>query len=453
MGMQHVMVVDPSGHLAKRVEQAMNGGRVQVAALGSAQPAFTELDEREVDALVIDQVDGGTAFTEVCRRAHEKQPDLPIIIVTDGKDADAAMAAVRASAYDVVARPHDVEALGSAIRRALRHSALSRELKRLRKQSAHADGVARLLGDSPAMREVKSLVARVAHSDVSVMITGESGTGKELVARALHDLSERRGSFVPINCAAVPEQLLESELFGHVRGAFTDAKSAHPGLFLEADGGTLFLDEIGELPNEMQPKLLRAIEERKVRPVGGTSEREFDARVVAATNRDIDSDVAEGRFRDDLFYRLNVVRIDVPPLRNRGNDVLRLAQHFLERAAESSGKKVNGMLSEVAEKLAAYPFPGNVRELQNAIERAVALARYDRLTVDDLPPRVREHTPTRLVLSGDDHDDLPTLEEVERRYIQRVLEATDGNKTRAAKILGCDRRTLYRKLKRLGIVT
>jgi two-component system response regulator HydG len=281
-----------------------------------------------------------------------------------------------------------------------------------------------------------------------VLITGESGTGKELIARAIHERSQRRGPFVAINCAAMPEQLLESELFGHVRGAFTDAKTSRAGLFVEADGGTLLLDEIGEMPLTMQTKLLRALEERRVRPVGGTREVPFDARLVAATNKDLEGEVAEGRFREDLFYRINVVRIEAPPLRARGNDILLLAQVFLQRASERSGKAVTGMVKDAAEKLVTYPFPGNVRELVNAMERAVALARYDQLTVDDLPQRIREHTRAAPFVTTDDPDELLTMSELENRYIQRVLEATGGNKTRAAKILGFDRRTLYRKLER-----
>ena len=246
----------------------------------------------------------------------------------------------------------------------------------------------------------------------------------------------------------LPEALLESELFGHAKGAFTDAKANKRGLFVEASGGTLFLDEIGEMPLGMQAKLLRALEERSVRPVGGTAEVPFDARLVTATNRDLESLVESGRFREDLYYRINVVHVEVPSLRARGSDVLVIAQHFVSRHAEQMGKKVSGFSSAVAERLLSYSWPGNVRELQNCIERAIALARFEELTVEDLPPKVRDYKPSFVVVAAEDPTDLVTMEEVERRYIQRVMEAVGQNKTQAAKVLGFDRTTLYRKLER-----
>jgi two-component system response regulator HydG len=256
---------------------------------------------------------------------------------------------------------------------------------------------------------------------------------------------------VAINCAAMPESLLESELFGHTRGAFTDARQARPGLFVKATNGTLFLDEIGEMPMGMQAKLLRALQERTVRPVGGDAEIPFDARLVAATNRDLETEVDEKRFREDLFYRINVVRINVPPLRQRGSDVLVLAQHFIERYAAAGRSRVVGMSSGAADKLLSYPWPGNVRELQNCIERAVALARYDQIGVDDLPEKIRDFKSSRVIVETEDPSELLPMDEVERRYILRVLEAVGGNKTMAAQVLGFDRRTLYRKLERCGV--
>jgi DNA-binding NtrC family response regulator len=239
---------------------------------------------------------------------------------------------------------------------------------------------------------------------------------------------------------------LESELFGHVRGAFTDAKVPKKGLFVEASGGTLFLDEVGEMPLAMQPKLLRALETRTVRPVGGTTEIPFDVNLVTATNRDLETAVAEARFRQDLFYRINVVHLELPPLRARGNDILVLAQHFLERFAARSGKKIIGLSSAVAKKLLAYPWPGNVRELQNCMERAVALARFEEIRVEDLSDRIADHKAANVLVVGDDPSELVSLEVVERRYILRVLEAAGGNKSIAAQILGLDRKTLYRRL-------
>jgi two-component system response regulator HydG len=282
-----------------------------------------------------------------------------------------------------------------------------------------------------------------------VLIHGETGTGKELVARAVHSSSPRsEGPFVALNCAAVPPSLLESELFGHARGAFTDAKNARQGLFVEASSGTLFLDEIGEMPLEMQAKLLRALQEHTVRPVGANTEVPFDARIVAATHRDLEAAVREGHFRQDLFYRINVVRIDVPPLRDRGSDVLGLASFFLEKASTRGGKPKLELSPQVAERLLSYDWPGNVRELENCIERAVALARFDHLTVEDLPEKIRAYRADRFVMSAHDVDEIISLEELERRYITRVIKVLGGNKARAAQLLGLDRRTLYRKLEK-----
>jgi two-component system response regulator HydG len=285
-----------------------------------------------------------------------------------------------------------------------------------------------------------------------VVICGETGTGKELVARRIHATSHRNaGPFVSINCAAVPQALLESELFGHVKGAFTDARTPRNGLFVEANRGTLFLDEIAEMPVEMQTKLLRALQERTVRPVGSDDEIPFDARILAATNRDLDEEVFEKRFREDLFYRINVVRIDLPPLRHRG-DVLELAQHLLVQHAKRSGRPILGISVQAAERLVAYRWPGNVRELQNCIERAVAFARFDEIAVDDLPETVRRFQKEGpLAWEAGDTDQLICLEELERRYVERALSLLGGNKSRVAEILGIDRRTLYRRLDRWSV--
>jgi two-component system response regulator HydG len=286
---------------------------------------------------------------------------------------------------------------------------------------------------------------------VSVVITGESGTGKELVARALHDLSGRsRGPFVAINCAAMPPALLESELFGHMRGAFTDAVACKRGLLVEANRGTILLDEIGDMPGEMQVKLLRALQERRVRPIGGQREVAFDARIIAATNRDLAKDVESGRFREDLYYRINVVEIPVPALRDRGHDVLLLAQWFLDRTAERTGRPVRGISSAAAQRLLAYSWPGNVRELENCIESAATLARFQELTPGDLPEKVRGYEPA----NGAEEQvpvALVTVDELEKQHLLRVLRAVKGNKMRASRILGFDRRTLYRKLERYGL--
>jgi two-component system response regulator HydG len=302
------------------------------------------------------------------------------------------------------------------------------------------------------MRSVYDLIGRVADSETTVLVTGEGGTGKELVAHALHALGHRRDRpFIAINCAAMPEGVLESELFGRTNGAAADATNDRPGLFSRAEGGTLFLDEIGDLPLTLQPKLLGVLQERIVRPVGGRSGVPIDVRVIAATNRDLESAIEDGRFREDLYYRINVVHINLPPLRSRAGDVLPLAQHFLRQFASRAVKNILGFSPAAAEKLVAYAWPGNVRELQNCIERSVALARYDQIGVDDLPEKVRSYRSSHVIVAGDDPSELVRMEELERRYIVRVMEAVGGNKTAAARILGLDRKRLYRMLDRLGI--
>jgi len=303
------------------------------------------------------------------------------------------------------------------------------------------------------MKKLYELLERVAESEASVLVTGESGTGKEMVAQVLHRRGRRRnGPFVAVNCAAMPETLLESELFGHAKGAFTDARNSRTGLFVQASGGTLFLDEIGDLPLGLQPKLLRALQERVVRPVGGDSEVPFDVRLVAATNHDLETAVEEGRFREDLYFRINVIPVEVPPLRMRGTDVLLLAQRFAEEFAVQAGKQVIGLSSAAAKKLLAYTWPGNVRELRNGIERAVALTRFEQITVEDLPEKVRDYQGSHILVAADDPSELVPLEQVERGYILRVLDAVGGNKTLAARVLGLDRKTLYRKLERYSSI-
>jgi two-component system, NtrC family, response regulator AtoC len=308
-----------------------------------------------------------------------------------------------------------------------------------------------ILGTSPPMRRVFEMIDRVAATDAPVLISGKSGTGKELVARALHRRGRRSaGPFVAVNCAAIPENLLESELFGHVKGAFTDARAPRRGLVLKANGGTLFLDEIADLPLGMQSKLLRVLQEKAVRPVGGDEEEPYDARLLTATNGDLQSQVEEHRFREDLFYRIHVIQIDVPPLAARGNDILLLAQHFVTRAADQLRRPVGGLSDAAAEKLLAYGWPGNVRELENCIERAVAMARTEELTVDDLPESVRNYVTANLSIPGVEPAELLSMEEVERRHILRVLAAVGGSKAAAAAALGLHPSTLYRKLDHYG---
>jgi two-component system response regulator HydG len=377
---------------------------------------------------------------------------VPVVVITAFGRMETAIGALRAGAYDFIPKPFALDHLVMTLDRAIQHRRLREEVVRLRRAAAASEQFRELLGDSPPMREVRALIDRIRDSDAPVLVTGASGTGKELVARALHERGPRReGPFVAVNCAAVPEALLESELFGHVKGAFTDARSARAGLFVQASGGTLFLDEIAEMPLGLQPKLLRALQERRVRPLGGDTEVAFDARLVVATNRDLETEVSEKRFREDLFYRINVIHLAMPPLRVRGADILVLAQHFLRSSANAAGRDLRGISKAAAERLLAYPWPGNVRELQNCMERAITLAQYTDIAVEDLPEKVRAYRSTQLVPDVDEPEQLLTMDEVEKRYIARVLEVVSGNKSLAAKVLGFDRATLYRKLERYGM--
>src|SRR5262249_37184888 len=323
---------------------------------------------------------------------------------------------------------------------------LRKEIARLRREVARPYGLENIVGKSTAMQEIFGLVTRLASSTASVLVTGESGTGKELIARAIHYNSPRaKKPFVAVNVAAIPETLIESELFGYKRGAFTDARSDHAGLFVEADGGTIFLDEIGELSPPLQAKLLRGLQERGLRPLGATRSEKVDGGVVAATNRELEERMRSGQFREDLYYRLNVIHIAIPPLRARPEDIVPLAEHFLlaaRRRSSSGSAKTIGPAA--AKALLAYPWPGNVRELENVVERAVALCDGEVIGIDDLPAQVKERRSTDMLAAALARG--LTLAELEREYIERVLATEGGNKTRAAARLGLDRKTLYRKL-------
>jgi two-component system response regulator HydG len=442
-----VLLVDDDAELCEVVRAVLFARGFEVVCQGSGSDAMVSLIERDFDATITDlQMQGmdGIAF---CRNATERRPDMPVIVLTGFGSMDAAVSAMRAGAYDFVSKPVQMDDLVFRVNRAVQHKRLNEELTRLRSEIREIDGSDDLLGSSAAMNEVHELVARMKDSDATVLVTGETGTGKELVARATHRRGRRQAEpFVAVNCAAVPETLLESELFGYVKGAFTGAGTGRAGLFMEASGGTLFLDEIGDMPLSMQAKLLRALQERTIRPVGGTRELAFDVRLVCATNRDLEVEIEKGRFREDLYYRINVVRIHMPPLRERGNDVLLIAQHLVERFSRQLDKNVNGFALPVAELLLAYPWPGNVRELANCVERAVVLAQFDRITVDDLPEAIRTSAQSHSTLPLENPADMLTMAEVEKEYIAKVLRHVDDDEAKAAQVLGFDAETLSRKL-------
>ncbi len=374
-------------------------------------------------------------------------PNAPhIVMITAFGSIETAIRAVKLGAYDYITKPFEIEELLLAVTKALSERGLRHELDRLRREVHHTYGFDNIIARSEAMQEVLALVRRIAGSTASVLIQGESGTGKELIARAIHYNSARaQGPFVAVNLAAVPETLIESELFGHKKGAFTDARNDRPGLFVEADGGTIFLDEIGELALPLQAKLLRVLQEHEIRPLGATKTQKIDVRVLAATNRNLESMLTDGSFREDLFYRLNVIQLDLPPLRARPEDVLPLVEHFLATIGAGMMPIRRFRLAPDAQQLLlAYTWPGNVRELHNVLERGVALCQGELITSEDLPNHVREKKPADFLAAAVARR--MTVAELEREYIERVLDDEGGNKTRAAQRLGLDRKTLYRKL-------
>jgi DNA-binding NtrC family response regulator len=361
---------------------------------------------------------------------------------------DSAVEAMRAGAFDYIAKPFEPEVVMFAVDRALQQRELEQENRLLRRAVDRTRAFGDLIGKSPAMQEIFALIRKVAHGRSSVLITGESGTGKEVVARTLHFYGNRADKpFIPINCTAIPEGLLESELFGHVRGAFTGAHASKQGLFEKAAGGTLFLDEIGDLG--LQSKLLRAIQEREIRPVGGTQSVKVDVRIIAATNRDLLAEIEAGRFREDLFYRLNVIPLHIPPLRERPEDIPALVEHFVRKHSDGAAR---GVSPEAMQQLVACAWKGNARELENVIERALVLSDAPELGSSDLPlatlaPPAQSAAPSVDFARSAAARQL-TLREVETRYIDEIMRATGGNKVRAARILGIDRKTLYRRAER-----
>ncbi|WP_321368221.1 sigma-54 dependent transcriptional regulator [uncultured Desulfuromusa sp.] len=444
-----ILIVDDDRALCELLEEDLSRRGHQVMTSLKVIDARELLHKQEVDIVLTDLNMPGVSGIDFCAELKDNRPDLPVVIMTAFGSLDTAIAALRAGAYDFVTKPVDLDLLSISLGRALQHRHLQEKVRLLDNQVRRQRSDDEMLGESPAFMKIKEQIMRIADLETSVLIAGESGTGKELVARALHHQSQRsEGPFIAVNCAALPENLLESELFGHVKGAFTDAREQRKGLFVEATGGTLLLDEIAELPLALQPKLLRVLEDHKVRPLGGSSEIACDVRVLAATHRDLEEAVAAGRFRSDLFYRLNVIQLELPPLRDRGNDILLLALQFIKQLGQRFNKSVNGLAQPAAASLLAYHWPGNVRELRNVIERALALTLHDQLTIEDLPEQIRHpNGTTPLPASLVDPGTILPLDEMESRYIHQVLDQLGGNQTLAARLLGVDRKTLYRKLK------
>ena len=430
---ERIVVVEDDRELREFLGEAMAEAGYASTLYSTARDALDALARgAEADLVVTDLMLPGMHGDELLRELRVRRPELNVIIITAFGAIDSAIELVKAGAYDYLTKPFGTDELLLAMGRALAESRLRRELAHLSRNAGAPPG---FVGASRPMQDVYALIARAAASTLPVLITGESGTGKELVARALHAASGR-DPFVAVNCAALPEHLLESELFGHVKGAFTGADREQTGLFEAAHGGTLFLDEVAELPTTLQPKLLRALEDGEVRSVGATQARTVDVRLITATNRDIDQRISEGSFRQDLYWRINVLHVHMPALREHAADIPLLAEHF------AAGRPI---ASDAAAFLASYNWPGNVRELRNAIERAGALSTTGDIRAADLPERVRDAARVAALVSDASRRQLP-LRELERAYILEVLRSTGNNKSRAAEVLGLDRKTLYRKL-------
>jgi DNA-binding NtrC family response regulator len=447
-----ILVVDDETGILQTLEILLRAEGFDVHTAQGGKAALEKIPQLRPDIILSDIRMPQVSGVEVLAAAREHDGEVPVILMTAQATLQTAMQAVNAGAFYYIQKPFRNDELLAILRRAAEHRALRVENKTLKKEIRRRDrrGAGAPIGSHRAWLEVLSLAEAVAHTESTVLITGESGTGKEVVARYIHDLSARSDStFQTINCGALPEGLLESELFGHVKGSFTGAVKDKEGLFTAAAGGTFFLDEIGETTPATQVKLLRVLQHREVIPVGATEPIPIDTRILAATNRDLEDEIKRGNFRRDLFYRLNVIALHLPPLRDRREDIPLLAESFLQRGAQLRGDEPKRLSDEAAEALLAYTWPGNVRELENALERAVILTLGSTIAASALPERVTEERSEPLV--ADRVTANPTLDVIEKAYILWVLQSEQGNKTRAAEVLGIDPSTLHRKLARFGV--
>ena len=451
--MTRVLVVDDEENirLVLRTMLRKHGYEPEVAS--SAEEGLAAIEERTPDFLLCDVRMPGMSGIDLVKTLADKEIDVVTIIMSAYGSVELALEAMKAGAYDYISKPFKQDEVLLALRKAEERESLRRENAALRRQVREAASFGKMIGRSPAMEKVFRTIEKVAGYTTTVLVQGESGTGKELVARALHERSPRKDKpFVAVNCGAIPEQLLESELFGHKRGAFTDAHSDKIGLFEAAHGGTLFLDELGELPLALQVKLLRVLQEGTIRPLGETKDKKVDVRVVAATVRVLSDEVDAGNFREDLYYRLNVLQVDVPPLRERKEDIPLLLEHFLERNNDRLGTSIKDVDAAARKLLLAYHWPGNVRELENVLERAVVLAEQDVLRPDDLPERLHEGSdPARVFLASGELSIKKMQRYMERTLIAKALEETGGNRTAASKLLEISHRALLYKIKDYGL--
>ncbi len=450
---ERVLLVEDDDSLRQLLVEELEDRGLQVRALASAEEAVGSLESWEPALVVSDLRLPGADGMALLRRVKTMQAAPAFLVITAFGSIQQAVAALKEGADEFLTKPLDLEHFALAVARALETRRLRDEVRRFQ-QLLSDDRFHGMLGRSRVMRGLFDQIRQLARAEGPVLVIGESGTGKELVARAVHAESERaKGPFLAINCAGLPAELLESEFFGHVAGAFTGANRAHKGLFQQADGGTLFLDEIGEMPLPLQAKLLRVLQEGTIRPVGAERELSVDVRIIAASNRPLETEAGREAFREDLFFRLETFILQVPPLRDREEDLELLAAGFVAHFAARSGRPVRGIAPAALAQLRRYPFPGNVRELQNAIERAVTFCHGRSIELEHLPSRIADYRDDKARSAGaelltqlSDGPLLPTLEELELRYIEHVLKLVDGNKRRAAALLGIGRRTLYRRL-------
>jgi DNA-binding NtrC family response regulator len=446
-----ILIVDDDPAMCQLLTDLLReeGFAVEVAYDGDS--AIDKYRKRRFSLTITDLMMPKMKGIDLVKRLRDLDDGALVLLITAFGTIESAVDAMRAGAFHYVTKPFHNDEILIQVKRALEQKTLQEELRRLRTEVQARDRFQNIIGQSAAMQRVLEITAQVGDLPANILIEGESGTGKELIARAIHSSSSRAtGPFVAVNCAAIPETLLESELFGYVRGAFTDARRDRPGLFQEAGGGTLFLDEISEIPLTLQAKLLRVLEDKEVRPLGANQSVKVDARVLSASNRNLDEQVKSGKFRQDLYYRLNVIRIELPPLRQRSEDIPLLVNHFLNKFAESANHRIDGVAADAMAVLKAYEWPGNIRELEHTLERAVLLGKGSVIGIEDLPPHMAQRAEREVVLAQAIAKQF-TLGDLEREYIGKVLESTQGNKTEAAKILAVDRTTLYRKLEEYKI--
>ena len=448
-----VLVVDDDDAHRGMLRMMLKSWGYTVEEATDGDEAVEKVHAKAFDAVLTDVRMGKVNGIEAMKQILSYNPSLPVILMTAYSSVETAVDALRIGAYDYLIKPLDFDALKETLNKAIEHSRLGVENRELRRQFSEENASTEILGRSPAITSMLSMIRTVAPTEATVLITGESGTGKELVARALHAQSLRKDEpLVTVNCAALAETLLESELFGHEKGAFTGADKRREGRFKQADRGTLFLDEIGEMPIGVQAKLLRALQQGEIQRVGSDKSEHVDVRVIAATNRDLRKEVEERRFREDLYFRLNVISLEVPPLRQRKEDIPLLAAHFLSHYAERNHKNVKGFSAQCMDMLLHYDWPGNVRELQNAVERAVILCTGEYVTGPELPVNIAKLAAEAMPKSSEVSSSLAglPLEEVERRAIEETLRETGDNKSAAARKLGITRATLHKKLRKYG---